>query len=86
MRTCLRKITRHNTAMGDITTEQSESITQAIVDTATGPRSVSSDQGTVVAQSLPDLIEVERYLATKKAMKKPSRGLRFSTFIPPGAV
>jgi len=72
--------------MGEITTEQSDAITTAIVDTATGPKSVASDQGTVVSQSLMDLIEAERYLASKKAMKNPSRGLRFSTFIPPGAV
>jgi hypothetical protein len=72
--------------MGNLTTEQSESITQAIVDTATGPKSVSSDQGTVVAHSLSDLIEAERYLASNKAVKKANRGLRFSKFIPPGAV
>ena len=61
-----------------------ELISDALVSAAQGPKSVASDAGTVVQQSLPDLIAADRYLRAKDAATKARRGLRFTKLIPPG--
>lgn len=62
-------------------TELSEAALEASIGT---PQSVSGDAGAVTAQSIPDQIELDRYLAAKAAASKKSRGLRFTKLVPPG--
>jgi hypothetical protein len=62
----------------------SDDIESAIRENAQRPARVSSDAGTVVQHSLPDQIEADKYLATKDAVQKRQRGLRFNKFVPPG--
>ncbi len=55
-----------------------------IHENATGPARVSGDAGSVEQHSLSDQIAADRYLASKDAAKKPSRGLRLNKFVPSG--
>lgn len=57
-----------------------------IRDAAQKPSSVSGDAGSVTQRSLTELIEADRYLASKEAAKSKFRGLRLSKLIPPGTV
>ncbi|MFI4855497.1 MAG: hypothetical protein ACIAQF_11040 [Phycisphaerales bacterium JB065] len=51
---------------------------EQIVNTAGSPRSYTSDGTTVVGQNLKDLIEADRYLASKERTKKGRNPLRLS--------
>jgi hypothetical protein len=52
---------------------------------AEGPAKASGDAGSVEQHKLAEQIEADRYLASKDAVKKPRRGLRFTKIVPPGA-
>jgi hypothetical protein len=58
-------------------------LADAIAETAAAPKSVTVDGQTVQAQDLRQLIEADRYLASKKAARRP--GLQFDKMVPPGA-
>jgi hypothetical protein len=58
---------------------------QAIEQNATGPKKAQSDAGSVEQHSLQDQIAADRYLASKRAMRSKSKGIRISKLIPPGA-
>ena len=58
---------------------------QPIRDNAAGPAKASGDSGSVEQHALRDQIEADRYLASKQAMRRKSRGLRLSRLVPPGA-
>lgn len=60
-------------------------LSERIEDVAEGPASVSSDGATVAAHSLADLIEADKYLATKEAAAQVHRGMRFTKLRMPGA-
>lgn len=60
-------------------------IEDKIRENAAGPAKVSGDAGSVEQHKLAEQIEADRYLASKKAAKKPNRGLRFTKLVPPGA-
>lgn len=63
-----------------------DELNSKLMENATGPRSVSGDQGTVQQHSLPDQIAADRYLRSKDAVKKGrGLGLRFCKLLPPGA-
>lgn len=49
------------------------------------PAKASGDAGSVEQHKLAEQIEADRYLASKDAVKKPRRGLRFTKLVPPGA-
>ena len=53
---------------------------------ANGPAEVSGDAGSVKQRSVSELIEADRYLASKAAMANPLKGLRFAKITPPGSV
>jgi hypothetical protein len=55
-----------------------------IRENAEKPARVTSDAGSVEQHSLRDLIEVDRYLSTKEAVKEKRRGLKFNKLVPPG--
>lgn len=59
-----------------------DQITQAAAE----PKQVTVDGVTVVQHSLQDLIAADQYLKGQKAAKSPSRGLRFTKLVAPGAV
>ena len=60
-------------------------IEDAIRQNAAGPKSVEVDGQKVEQHSLPDQIEADKYLASKKAMKSRTSGLKFSKMSHSGA-
>ena len=64
----------------------SDELASKIDTVAQGPASVRTDAGEVVAQSIPDMIEADKYLASRNAVGAGNahRGLRFNKIIPPG--
>lgn len=62
-----------------------DDLEQTIHDNAEGSAKASGDSGSVEQHPLPDQIEADRYLASKKAAKSKNLGLRFTKVIPPGA-
>ena len=61
----------------------SASIADAIIDAATGPKSATVDGQTAQAHDLRQLIEADRYLASRRAARRPRP--RFDKMAPPGA-
>ena len=64
----------------------SDELASKIDTVAQGPASVRTDAGEVTAQSIPDMIEADKYLASRNATSAGNahRGLRFNKLIPPG--
>lgn len=60
-------------------------IEDAIRQNAAGPKSAEVDGQKVEQHSLPDQIETDKYLASKKAMKSRNSGLKFSKMSHSGA-
>jgi hypothetical protein len=63
-----------------------EDLDNAIRDNAVGPAKASGDGTSVEQHTLADQIAADKYLAGKKAMSSPRKGLRIAKIIPPGAV
>lgn len=57
-----------------------------IEDVANGPKKISGDAGSSEEHSLKELIEADRYLATKTAAAAGGTGLTFFRVIPDGTV
>ena len=66
-------------------TTESSSLKRQIIENATGPKSAEIDGQKVEQHSLSEVIEADKYLAAKSALKKKSRGLKFSKLQPSGA-
>ena len=62
-----------------------EPLDQSIRENAQQPSKAAGDSGSVEQHPLPDQIEVDRYLASKQAVRSKRLGLRFTKIIPPGA-
>ncbi len=62
-----------------------DDLDDTIRENAQGPARVSGDAGSVEQHKLPEQIEADRYLASKKAARSKSRGLILNKFVPPGA-
>lgn len=60
-------------------------ITEAIEQTAKGPASVTTDAGSVTAQSIQDQILAAQYLAAQRAAAQGGTGITFHIVSPPGA-
>ncbi|MBX3356492.1 MAG: hypothetical protein KF724_12420 [Phycisphaeraceae bacterium] len=58
---------------------------QKIRDAAAGPARASNETGSVDQQPLGELIDADRYLASKEAATNPRKALRFTKLVPPGA-
>ena len=58
---------------------------QSIEENAKGPAKASGDAGSVEQHKLTDQIAADKHLASKDAVTKPHRGLRFNKFVPPSA-
>ena len=61
-----------------------EDLEQTIRENAAGPKRAQGDSGSVEQHDLKDQIEADRYLAAKDAVRKPTKGLRFTKLVPPG--
>lgn len=64
---------------------QKNTLEEALVKAASGPKSAEVDGQKVEQHSLPDLIEADRYLASKKAAKSRTCGLKFAKMSHSGA-
>ncbi len=64
--------------------EDPKPLDEAIEEAAKGPAKASGDSGSVEQHNLKDQIEVDRYLASKKAAKRKGLGLKFTRIVPPG--
>jgi len=62
-----------------------DELSEAIEENAKGPKKATGDSGSIEQHPLKDQIAADKFLASKEATKQPSRGLRFSKLIPPGA-
>ncbi len=62
-----------------------EELEQAIRDNAQGPARAQGDAGSVQQHPLPDQIEADRYLASKRAARCKGLGVRRTRVVPPGA-
>lgn len=60
-------------------------IEQTIQENVAGPKRASADSVEMEQHSLPDQIEVDRYLASKQAAKRKGLGVRITKLVPPGA-
>ena len=57
------------------------------IETAAGqPKAASGDAGSVTMPSVSELIEADRYLASKEAASATRRGLNLIKLQPPGSV
>lgn len=65
-------------------TGMSTDLTQNIADAATKPAEVKTDEASVKARSLTDLIEADKYLTRKTITKNPLKAIRVTTLEPPG--
>jgi hypothetical protein len=65
----------------------SDEIADKISEAAQSPQRVRTDAGEVEAHDLSQLIEADKYLASRNAASATNkrRGLRFNKLIPPGA-
>ena len=62
----------------------SDDLENTIRDNAQGPKRAQGDAGSMEQHGLTEQIEADRYLNSKKAMKK-GLGVRFTKLSPPGA-
>jgi len=61
-------------------------LSSQIQSLANSPAEVSGDAGSVKQRPVSELIEADRYLASKAAIANPLKGLRFAKIKPPGSV
>lgn len=57
---------------------EKQSLDEKIISSASGPKKVDIDGQVVEQHSLSDLIELDKYLSAKKAVKSRHGGLRIS--------
>jgi hypothetical protein len=60
-------------------------LTEAIEEAANSPRRAKGDEGEFESHSLPDLIQADNHLASKRAGRNPIKAMRMSKIVPPGA-
>jgi len=65
---------------------ESTASSTALASAIAGPASVSSDAGSVTQHNLMDLIEADKYQASKCAGNSKRQGLRITRLLPPSAV
>ncbi len=64
----------------------SEDIEKSLIENARGPKSVSSDAGSVEQHSLAEQILVDKYLASKKAAASKGLGIKLLKISPSSAI
>ena len=68
-----------------VETTEEKSLTKQIIQNASGPKSAEVDGQKVEQHALSDVVEADKYLASKSALRKKSRGLKFSKLQHSGA-
>jgi hypothetical protein len=63
----------------------SDELERKILDNASGPAKASGDSGSVEQHKPSEMIEVDRYLQSKRATKRRGLGALLKKLIPPGA-
>ncbi len=63
----------------------SDDLSEQLRTNMKAPAKASGDAGSVEQHKLTDQIAADRHLASKDAVNKPKRGLRFNKLVPPGA-
>lgn len=63
----------------------SDELKDTILQNAQGPKRAKGDSGEMEQHSLPDQVEADRYLNSKKAAKAKGLGVRMTKLVPPGA-
>ena len=66
-----------------------DDVSNKLAEAAVGPKRVRTDAGEVEAHDLDQIIEADKYLASKAAVSSSGntrRGLRFNKLIPPGTI
>ena len=61
-------------------------LTDTIEENAAKPKSATTDQGSVTAHSLPELVEADKYLKESEAAATPGLGIRFRQLVPGGTI
>jgi hypothetical protein len=61
-----------------------EDLENAILENAQGPAEAHGDAGGMKQHSLPDQIEADRYLESKKAARGKGLGIKMKKLVPPG--
>lgn len=62
----------------------SNGIEEQIRENASGPAKAAGDAGSIEQHKLTEQIAADKHLASKDAVAKRTRGLRFNKFVPPG--
>ena len=62
-----------------------DDLDESIRQNAQGPAKAAGDAGSVEQHPLSEQIAADKYLASKKAARSRSRGLRFNKLVPPEA-
>lgn len=65
--------------------DETPDLSDRIAEVAQGPAQASDAAGSMQQHNPKDLIEVDKYLAQKKAARRKLGGLRIFKFRPPGA-
>jgi hypothetical protein len=60
-------------------------LSETIASEAVAPLSSSGDNHSATGRPITDLIEADKYLASKAASRSKRRGLLFTKLLPPGA-
>lgn len=63
--------------------EEEHNLSDAIAQNAAGPAKASGDEGSVEQYSLSEMIEADRYLASKNAARNSGFPFRLTKLIPP---
>jgi hypothetical protein len=61
-----------------------DDLEQTILDNAQGPAEAHGDAGGMKQHPLPEQIEADRYLASKKAARSKGLGIGLKKLVPPG--
>jgi hypothetical protein len=62
----------------------SDDLTDTILENAQGPAEAHGDAGGMKQHPLPDQIEADRYLESKKASRSKGLGIKLKKLVPPG--
>jgi len=61
-----------------------DDLVDIIRDNATGPAKASGDSSSMEQHSLPDQIAADKYLESKKAVRRKGLGIGLKKLVPPG--
>lgn len=75
---------RKGKIMSDDNTSEGVDLEQTIRESASGPKKVAGDAGSVEQHSISELIEADKYLASKEVAKSRGLGIKLTKIVPDG--